>query len=1394
MNMKLGSFTVDELIATAKKLLRDIPFIADVTEQNSIRQRLTTLKEELGQRTSDLERSSLYADVYQDPFFVRMEDIKSAQSMNQDLCASQSAEEQQEHQRPFSLTHNQTFLKSFMSPSAPYNSLVLFHGTGTGKCHGIDTPIQMYDGTIRMVQDVGAGDEVMGDDGTPRRVLSLARGVGELYNISCDLGAEFTANADHILCLRAAECNNVEHMSVADYIALDGTTRRQYRMYKQPTEFSTPTPQFQVPPYLLALGACSFVAGAFRITEPEVVHHVHQICYEAGWPCKYHAPLLRIAHPLFEQRGASDWFVDQLSASWRSNVHDRLDMMAAFIDSCGYHHNNTFVAMLTDESSKIVQLFESIANSLGCFVNVRREAKPFVEMCIYNASFPLRTSRKVPATLMRSVSESQFRVESIGVQPYFGFMVDGNHRYLLGNNIVTHNSCTALTIAEQFKTHFSSRVLVLLPSALKDQYRKQIFDINKVDFVVANQCIASNYLSQIKHPELMSKKRLNDRVQKLVSDTYEFFGFIEFANLITRIEASIARSETRGPEYVSEQVNRRLRDIFSNRVIIIDEVHNIRADGSETSKIVPPILLRVLRVCDNIKLILCTATPMYNEASEIVWLLNLVMANEKRPYIDPGKIFSRDGGLRDSSAFARLCRGYVSVVDSSQNKDAFPTRLFPHEAMRHAELPTQDINGNAIPKTKRLNTTPLLCSRMSDHQTLLYQQALRKTTKNYNVATSNDQEISSLDSVPDPEGEGSSFALLKALQLGNMVYPVTGTWGKEAFKECFSMNAQRNKSPMFLYKDNMVAKHGAFLSRDYLSKYSCKMSSILNTILQSEGVLFIHSYFLYSGIIPLAITLEHAGFSRWGGPNLIHAQQHANKYCILTRDTDFASDFNKILAEVKAEDNVGGGRIKVILGTNVVAEGVDFKFIRQVHIMEPWFHLNKLEQVIGRAARTCSHHALPPEKRNVMIYYHVAVPADYATHRRESVDLRLYRIAESKQKHIAEVETLLRQNAIDCSVRQRQRGPKVLSLEKEGKTTLIDAQGRKHSHSHSRNEEDVAKCAVQARPMTDAEATLVAEATPLYSHAIKMSFEKNTKQTFQDIEKFVKKGIPTYSQRLLAWSLHDIIANPTERFVIQYRGHTYHKVPMERAPAPAATVVLTPEHFATEPVRALESFSTFYHATCTKSFGAPSAVPEALKDVLLEYAFDRLPKDTLIALLREVLAARRAGTLSDKTLLLLECAQSAGVLVEFGGRTYVRTPYDSTLHIVRDASNNSSELGEATVTEMNDFYAISQKTSSSPFTKDLLGYLHVRADKEAHFKIVKKEHRSQGYICSQTSTSSGGCSAAELVDLIGAQLQITLTKQTKVFLCNIYELVLRYVQKRDDNQKRVFGRPMHLAQ
>jgi hypothetical protein len=85
---------------------------------------------------------------------------------------------------------------------------------GFGKCHAIDTKILMYDGTIKLVQDIEIGDLLMGDDSKPREVLSLARGRDEMYDIIQNINEKYTVNKEHILCLKSDKYPYIENDTI----------------------------------------------------------------------------------------------------------------------------------------------------------------------------------------------------------------------------------------------------------------------------------------------------------------------------------------------------------------------------------------------------------------------------------------------------------------------------------------------------------------------------------------------------------------------------------------------------------------------------------------------------------------------------------------------------------------------------------------------------------------------------------------------------------------------------------------------------------------------------------------------------------------------------------------------------------------------------------------------------------------------------------------------------------------------------------------------------------------------------------------------------------------------------------------------------------------------------
>lgn len=624
---------------------------------------------------------------------------------------------------------------------------------------------------------------------------------------------------------------------------------------------------------------------------------------------------------------------------------------------------------------------------------------------------------------------------------------------ILFHGVGVGKTATAVSIAENFRTKFSSKTIVIMPKSLKDNFRKQLFNVAKLkeDITGRNQIVAWKYLEQIRNYKTIGLEHevLDKKINKMISEHYEFWGFLEFANSLIDIKEAIKKLDNRA-NIVESKFNNRLREMFSNRVIIIDEVHNIREEDS-TQKIAPPLVKQMLENAENSRLVMLSATPMFNRAEEIVQLLNLVLANEKRPQLSENQIFSKTGDItpQGHDILANACKGYVSYM-RGENPFTFPIRLYPSInqdklVMKKENMPNFKITplNSEIPEEERLQNSQyeFIKSVMSKLQTDVYRQYENQYARKKDDVDDDDESVE--------EGHDNDKTVIgdsKPMQSSIIVFPSAkkGTYGfgKSGFNDAF--DKVPGKQFKYMYKQRTLLEHGPILDIDHISTYSAKIKSIIEYIKKSKGIVFIYSFFIYGSLIPLAIALEHIGFQRAGGDNILEQPTGKNvpppflingkraSYSILARDQDLCPNMQREIDMITSSDNIIGDKVKVILGSSVTAEGIDFKRIREVHLMEPWYHFNKMEQVIGRAVRTCSHISLPKEERNVTVYHHVAVPYDYdnTKHKQESIDLWRYRLAFSKQKPINQVELILQENAVDCYLNQNVSfyDPKKLNL------------------------------------------------------------------------------------------------------------------------------------------------------------------------------------------------------------------------------------------------------------------------------------------------------------------------------------------------------------------------------
>ena len=111
------------------------------------------------------------------------------------------------------------------------------------------------------------------------------------------------------------------------------------------------------------------------------------------------------------------------------------------------------------------------------------------------------------------------------------------------------------------------------------------------------------------------------------------------------------------------------------------------------------------------------------------------------------------------------------------------------------------------------------------------------------------------------------------------------------------------------------------------------------------------------------------------------------------------------------QENKDGSKIRFILISPAGSEGISLNNIRQVHIMEPYWNMSRLLQIMGRAVRFCSHKDLPLEKRTVKVYIYLASYKD-----EETIDQYIYKLSMRKNKLVNEFEIAIKETAIDCEL------------------------------------------------------------------------------------------------------------------------------------------------------------------------------------------------------------------------------------------------------------------------------------------------------------------------------------------------------------------------------------------
>lgn len=723
---------------------------------------------------------------------------------------------------------------------------------------------------------------------------------------------------------------------------------------------------------------------------------------------------------------------------------------------------------------------------------------------------------------------------------------------LLYHGLGSGKTCSAIGVCEEMRDYMKQmgihkRIIVVASENVQDNFKIQLFEERKLKLVDGlwniQSCTGNKLLKEINPMSMkgIPKEKVISQIKTIINTYYMFMGYGQFANYIIKTmnyqeEMERTREKNKGvpskkeePIVLNKRVIQRLRNEFNNRLIVIDEIHNIRKSDDNENKKVAIYLEFLVKSAQNMRFLFLSATPMYNNYKEIIWLLNLMNMNDRRGRIDVKDVFDKNGHFKKNGKemLIRKATGYISFV-RGENPYTFPYRTYPNEfAKEHTfpfiSYPSYQMNLKKIkPEDKNrilslyLNTIGN-CQQCGECQGCIYQYIIHALRNKEFTITTKKGEVREMPSFENMESFGytmlqvpiesliisypderlkqfiqdiprekysdvysPSFSELEekegsennadVVSVANATIVLGGAGANDEialhpsrqnlFVDSNELTGKRGldrmmtyvdtKSPQekgqFEYKKTTVEKYGRLFQRDIIGKYSSKIKCILEQIyneqtgLVSEGVVLIYSQYIDSGLIPMALALEEMGFTRYGqNAKSLFKQKPCEvvdvrtmkprseekdgpfipaRYSIITGDPRISPNNDYEVKGLTDEENKTGAKVKVVLISRAGSEGIDLKFIRQVHILDPWYNMNRIEQIIGRAVRNFSHKSLPFEKRNVEIYMHGTILGK--ENKEEAADLYVYRVAEYKAIQIGKVSRILKETAVDCIIHHDQ--------------------------------------------------------------------------------------------------------------------------------------------------------------------------------------------------------------------------------------------------------------------------------------------------------------------------------------------------------------------------------------
>jgi len=932
-----------------------------------------------------------------------------------------------------SLLEHQSLLSNFINPDTPYKGLLLFHGTGTGKCkRGID--LEYINGNLIKASEVWnkySTDIIIDDEGGEWSLPSeklivnsydgykiICKPINKLYRehikshireIEFENGAKIGITYAHKLLknngVKNSWDNNLrvgESVCIPKKIIRDDNGSRIYN---------------------------------FRLED----------CYKEGYNFDKNINNMVLHYHILGIK----WF------------------LYGIIEKKAYINTTEREVVINNLNYMTVKKLEILFRILGIVISYKeygfeKDNKHYIKIrnpylqilftkdCDYNndktSTYKFNLIKRITETQDNDYNEEivNLRIVNIREIEYEGYVydmeVDTLHNYT-SEGILCHNTCAAIAIAEKFKPlvqRYGTKIHILVPGPhIKENWKNSLISCTGNEYTKQNE---KTYLMNDEEKEKNKKQALANALQYYKIPTYKSFYRKVLGEKI--IEKKVIENNKIKISYKKTDEGLYERDIsidrlvnLNNTLLIVEEAHNLTGNywGEAVKKIIDN--------STNLKILLLTATPMKNTADEIIELLNFLRPNNSQ--IQRDLIFTNDkthlmtikeGGIE---YLKKMARGYVSHLRGQD----------PITFAKKKEIGK---------KPKGLLFTNIVQCKMDKFQKEVYEEALKVID----------------DSLDRKSGAVANFVFPGISEDKKKLSGLYGREGLNTLKNQLKNHHEKINSliakeifGLDKYKEDYININeqtknitGAILKKENLSKFSTKfhraLCDIYENIFYSDENKESRTSFVYSNLVKIGIELYQEilivnGWLEYDEKK--NYQIKDNTICYFCGHTH--SDHNNFLSKhknipehefepatfivikgqsneevaeiipenkIKILDNVfsnienkNGKIIKIVLGSKVMNEGISLRNVKTVHLLDVYFNFGRVDQVVARAIRWCSHYDLM-NKDNPYPEVKLFKYAITLENNELSTEENLYYKAELKYLLIKKVERGLKEVAIDC--------------------------------------------------------------------------------------------------------------------------------------------------------------------------------------------------------------------------------------------------------------------------------------------------------------------------------------------------------------------------------------------